>query len=503
MKNIAILIGNSDYTNLDKLEFCKKDIELMHKILELSKKFEIKVFENYRSEKLKEELTDFIRENQNNKEEIGDLLFYYTGHGLFEKQFFYLPINFDDQRFSTTSLSNDELDDMLRSLNPNLLIKMIDACHSGQQYIKDKNTNIVKKYFEERKFNNCYFFFSSLSNQASYGDKNGSKFTVSIINSIINHTENSIRYRDIQSYIADYFQDNEQTPFFVHQGNATEIFLTDLSNIIESEEFKLNNEYNNSEEAINQTMENINDFQLLKSLSKQYICNEEAKEIIDYIFSDNKLTECIDSKTYDSNIEFYSNYNKVKRINELHDEIDSNKEKFFVNISYRDEEYKTIKQVPKRSKFDNIISSFLNYEYEEKEVINIRKVVDNILAKDDILPIGISIILTPKKEFAILSKYIINIINIHNDINIILYSNFTKCDKDNWDTWNNEKSENWVKRVCLFKDKEKIKQIVIDIIGKYYKKVKEDIEKIIKDSSPQINKPEENKMNEESESEQQ
>lgn len=499
MKNIAILIGNSDYSNIEKLEFCKKDIELMRKMLELSKKFEIKVFENYRSERLKEELANFIKENQDT--EIGDLLFYYTGHGFFEKQFFYLPINFDERMSATTSLSNDELDDMLRSLNPKLLIKMIDACHSGQQYIKDKNTNVVKKYFEERKFNNCYFFFSSLNNQVSYGDKNGSKFTVAIINSIINHTENSIRYRDIQSYIADYFQDNEQTPFFIQQADATEFFLTDLSNIKESEEFKLNNEYNNdSEEATNQIIEDIDDFKLLKSLSKQYVSKEEAKEIIDYIFSDNKLIKCIDSKIYDSDIKPYSNYKKVKRINVLYNEIDSNKEKFFVNISYRNEEYKTIEQVPKRGKFfgqtASLISPFFNYDYEEKEVTKVRKVVDDIFAKDDILPIGVSIILTPKKEFAILSKYIINIINIHNDINIIIYSNFIKCNKDNWETWNNEKSENWVKRVYLFKDKEKIRQIVINIIEKYYEKIKEDIEKIIKNASPQINKPEENKINE-------
>lgn len=499
MKNIAILIGNSDYSNLEKLEFCKKDIELMRKMLELSKKFEIKVFENYRSERLKEELANFIKENQDT--EIGDLLFYYTGHGFFEKQFFYLPINFDKQKFATTSLSNDELDNMLRSLNAKLFVKIIDACHSGQQYIKDKDTNIVEKYFEERKFNKCYFFFSSLNNQVSYGDKNGSKFTVAIIDSIINHTENSIRYRDIQSYIADYFQDNEQTPFFIQQADATEFFLTDLSNIKESEEFKLNNEYNNdSEEATNQIIEDIDDFKLLKSLSKQYVSKEEAKEIIDYIFSDNKLIKCIDSKIYDSDVKPYSNYKKVKRINVLYNEIDSNKEKFFVNISYRNEEYKTIEQVPKRYKFFgqsiNISYPLFNYDYEEKEVTKIRKVVDDIFAKDDILPIGVSIILTPKKEFAILSKYIINIINIHNDINIIIYSNFIKCNKDNWETWNNEKSENWVKRVYLFKDKEKIRQIVINIIEKYYEKIKEDIEKIIKNASPQINKPEENKINE-------
>ena len=55
MKNIAILIGNSEYQNLSKLDFCKKDINSIQKILDLSKKFKIYIFENYQSEQLKRE----------------------------------------------------------------------------------------------------------------------------------------------------------------------------------------------------------------------------------------------------------------------------------------------------------------------------------------------------------------------------------------------------------------------------------------------------------------
>ncbi|WLR29666.1 caspase family protein [Campylobacter jejuni] len=44
MKNIAILIGNSEYQNLSKLHFCRKDISSMQKILNLSKKFKISYF---------------------------------------------------------------------------------------------------------------------------------------------------------------------------------------------------------------------------------------------------------------------------------------------------------------------------------------------------------------------------------------------------------------------------------------------------------------------------
>lgn len=92
MKNIAILVGNSEYQNLNKLHFCRKNISFMQKILSLSKKFEIHIFENYQSEQLKSGLSKIIRELEKSK--INELLFYYTGHGVFKEQFYYLPINF-------------------------------------------------------------------------------------------------------------------------------------------------------------------------------------------------------------------------------------------------------------------------------------------------------------------------------------------------------------------------------------------------------------------------
>ncbi|MCW1846467.1 caspase family protein [Campylobacter jejuni] len=178
-------MGNSEYQNLNKLHFCRKDISSMQKILSLSKKFEIHIFENYQSEQLKSGLSKIIRELEKSK--INELLFYYTGHGVFKEQFYYLPINFTDKQFETTSLSNNELDDMLKSLNTEMVIKIIDACQSGQQYIKESDQMSVKKSLTQHSFKKCYFFFSSMNNQSSMGDDKGSYFTNAIIESIVTH----------------------------------------------------------------------------------------------------------------------------------------------------------------------------------------------------------------------------------------------------------------------------------------------------------------------------
>lgn len=496
MKNVAILIGNSDYENLDKLPCCNKDISLIRQVLELSKKFEIKVFENYKSEKLKEELAYFIQDNQKGNQEIGDLLFYYTGHGTFNKHFSYLPINFDEKRYETTSLSNDELDDMLKSLNAKLLVKIIDSCHSGQQYIKDKDADIIKQYFEKEKhsFNKLYFFFSSLSNQASYGNREGSRFTTAIIHSIVNHTENSIRYRDIQNYIADFFQGNEQTPFFVHQADATETFLPDLHII--KKEFAKNQKINRNTADKEQENGQIDDTQILKFLSKNYITKDEAKNIIDSIFKEETLKKYIETKIYEFDIKQYNDYFSIKNIEKLYNEVEKNKEVFFINVKYKDEKYKTTEMVLKPKTSNSILGAICipeiffkgrnqEQEYIEKEVEKVRKVVNGFSANDDIKPIGVSIVLIPKKDLNVLSRYIINIVTLHNDIDIVLYSNLIKCNRDSWNSWGNLKTKDWIKNVCTFKEQEKINGLMKDILQTYYQEIKVDIDKIITNANIQ------------------
>lgn len=487
MKNIAILIGNSEYHNLDKLDFCKKDINLMQKLLKLSKKFEINIFEDYTSEQLKSRLSEIIKQLENC--EINELLLYYTGHGVFKDQFYYLPINFTDKQFETTGLSNDELDDMLRSLKVGIVIKIIDACQSGELYIKDGNQNLIEKTFKKYSFNKCYFFFSSMNNQYSMGDDKGSYFTNIIIESILTHKTDSIRYRDIQAYIADNFKgiNEAQTPFFIHQANATEIFLDNLNFIQES--FKDDSFIINNEEKINQQIENEIDIaQQFKNLSKEYISKDKAQENIKYIFDENKIKDIFDTNIksiYEIEIDKHDNYN-IADIGKLYNEIEKNKENFFVYLKYKEETYTTTEWALKKKKPRNGLealyySSFLrsNEEYEEKEIQRTRKVIDLISLKDGILPIGVAISLIPKKDIRNTRKYLINIINFHNDREIIFYSNIVQHYKSNWDAWDKVDTGDWIKNKVSFCSEDKILEKIKTIVDNYQQIINNDISKLL------------------------
>ena len=113
-----------------------------------------------------------------------------------------------------------------RSIQPKLYCKIIDACRSAVSYIKEPDA--LRRIFEKNgeSFQSCCFFFSSQQDQSSFADKELSHFTRAIIESIVSYPEDSIGYNDLASALADHFRSNaEQTPYFVHQGNFTQVFL--------------------------------------------------------------------------------------------------------------------------------------------------------------------------------------------------------------------------------------------------------------------------------------
>lgn len=228
--NIAILIGISKYADkVNDLPGCKKDLESMKKVLEATNKYDklITLESNLSSNELKESLTNFIIECKGNL--IDECFLYFTGHGEFyQNEFYYLLSDYTQEKRRQTSLQNSEIDVQLKSLSPNIVIKVIDACQSGVSYIKDISEPL-NKYLQNtaNSFNKCYFFYSSLYNQYSYQNNDMSDFTASFIKSIIEGQNEVVRYKDIISFISDDFENNQnQTPFFVNQADFTEIFHT-------------------------------------------------------------------------------------------------------------------------------------------------------------------------------------------------------------------------------------------------------------------------------------
>lgn len=335
--NIAIIIGISIYSDSrNNLPGCMNDAEAINLIIKKTEKFENILYlnDNSPSGKIKEQLTNFILENK--AKSIDELFFYYTGHGEFQNdEFYYILSDFDPKKRNQTSLQNTEVDELFRTLNPDLVIKVIDACQSGTIYIKE--SNILSKYFNDTKrgFKKCYFLNSSLNNQSSYQDKNISFFTFSFLKAIKEHKTNEIRYKDIIDVISDEFSSNsEQTPFFVIQADLTEKFCSYSRELREYlQVFNVKELPDNTSKDKPLTLSEI-----VKSRAKDYIDKEGAlksisllKDKFKYIKLNNEISDL-----FDCEITFLNEYKEVPQTIVIGKWLKKNKNDFFARIIYED-----------------------------------------------------------------------------------------------------------------------------------------------------------------------
>ncbi|MGN5074309.1 caspase family protein [Aeromonas veronii] len=227
--NLGIVLAISDYGNpQNDLPGCKVDGIAISSIFQSDEKFNdtLIISDNTTSGNVKGQLIDFI--NKYKDKEINNVVFYYTGHGDFSgNEFYFLLSDYDSSKKKQTTLENAELDNLLKTLGAKVTVKIVDACHSGQAYIKDSDA--FDKYLHDTKsrFAKCYFMFSSQLEQYSYQDQSLSFFTKSIVSAVKEHSSNIIRYKDIIDYVSDSFSSNaKQTPFFVVQADFTEPFCS-------------------------------------------------------------------------------------------------------------------------------------------------------------------------------------------------------------------------------------------------------------------------------------
>jgi hypothetical protein len=237
----AILLGVSKYQTVESLPACKPDVELMNSLLLATNQYNdhiLLISDSTDGIPVKEKITSFIKNIKSKNDPVDELFFYYTGHGeLFDNEFYYVLSDYNQNKRKQTSLENSEVDNLIRSLQPKLTIKVVDACRAGITYIKEDDT--LKKHLDDTKgnFGNCYFMFSSKLDQSSYQDVSLSYFTKSFAKAIHNRGLGDIRYKDIMDFISDDFQNKkEQTPFFIVQAEYTEVFCQvspDIKKVIE------------------------------------------------------------------------------------------------------------------------------------------------------------------------------------------------------------------------------------------------------------------------------
>jgi len=290
---IAILIGVDKYREgLSDLPACKADVKLMEQVIKATGQFTqiLCISKDCIASNIKTKISEFVSELKGTA--IDEIFFYFTGHGdFYEKQFYYVLSDFDTSKRKQTSLENTEVDNWLRSLQPKLTIKVVDACHSGISYIKSDTA--INEHLEKSKtgFKDCYFMFSSNQEQVSYQDSDLSFFTRSFLLSLSKDESHKIRYKDIIDYISDEFdRGTGQTPIFVTQGAFTEIFCTvssEINSIVNQNVCEIESaEFDNRTETV--ATESMTLEMLVKEGVEQYCTAEEAERVLKDI-KDNTL----------------------------------------------------------------------------------------------------------------------------------------------------------------------------------------------------------------------
>ena len=488
--NLAILIGNSAYESQSELPGCVNDITLMEKIVASTGKFqEILTISNSRSIELKEKLSKKINSLSNST--IDELFFYYTGHGLFrDGQFFFIPADYSETKHNTTSFANNELDTLLKSLKPELTVKIIDACESTQNYIK-MMAEEKEKYVSATKsnFKSCYFMFSSLSDQYSYQDKLLSSFTRAITSALLEHDSASIRYADIIAHVADAFSDNKlQTPFFVNQASFTEVFTDQLPAVketIRSNSFGILP--GSAQIAPDTSMtptagQRKKILDLISADAAKCVPKDSAVKLIQEITKDVAESNVVAQakEIFDLSTESLKSTGNITGIRNVFDEIQALKKEFFIEMAEEEESYTTEIEVPKKRNpnaafYFSAMDIFNNYvETETRTVTRKRMRVVGFDSSAGLPSTGFTIKLTPK--FPNLNLYTLNTFFVFNKKQFIIYSNKVEFFERDWKTWIVKEVGKWQRRELVFADGAAICKYFKDSIKDFQEEVLQVVE---------------------------
>lgn len=282
---LAILIGISTYEELNDLPACERDVDAMHELLLSTGHYPdhniLKISGSEKANNIKEKIIAFL--NNYNDQEISEVFFYYSGHGLYrEDELYYLMSDYKETSLRQTSIENSEVDSWLRNLKPEITTKVVDTCYAGLQYIKNdqvvmKNTNNFKK---------CYFFLSSQVDQKSYTSEGLSDFTKSFIVGIKNCPQGKVRYKQIMDAISDHFEmEGKQKPQFIFQAPMTEVFCNLDSELQKSiEQILINHTPNLNAVTPISEVTSIRPRQTLKELieedAKNCLSRDEVRDIL-------------------------------------------------------------------------------------------------------------------------------------------------------------------------------------------------------------------------------
>lgn len=381
-KNLAIIVGVTDYVEEKlRLPASENDVSIMRELLLGSGKFnDVIVVQSQDAQALKAEVASFVGRFQHDS--IGDLFFYFTGHGEFvDDEFRFMLRDYSSERPAQTSLENSELDRLLRSLSPALVVKVVDACYSGMPYIKDGSTVADQMMAQSQNvFSKCYFLFSSQNDQRSWASSNISDFTRAFVTTIANSSREAIRYKDVVDGLSDAFRNTpRQRPLFVIQGDYTEAFGTFLDSTRSRLKVRL------------ESFDDVRDVPEAVAVAKSSLADLARAQAVDYVSMDKAIEavaaikHALDAADLQTELgdlfalhkEYSEAYEMVPAISSLGQWLTKNDDDFFANPTYEVEKYEV----------DSPLSSFFVLNGgDAKKVTKTRKVISGVVTKVSNLP---------------------------------------------------------------------------------------------------------------------
>lgn len=464
--NVAILIGVDIYDLPDSnLPGCKNDILLMNELLSSMGKFEdiLVINKNEDGKMVKDKILQFVKKHKENGSSIEDFFFYFTGHGaIYENEFYYLLKDYAQNKIKQTSLENSELDTWIRDLNPKTTIKVIDACHSGKQYIKSvENPNLLMKE-SLKSINNCYFMSSSKSNQTSAANSIYSYFTISFLNAILKSSDGQIRYKEIMDYISDDFASKDkQTPYFVCQGDYTDVFGT-VNNELKTKIQALFNSFISEYNSSNENKSSTKLVDLIKSDAEMYctkaemleVFNELKRELEKYKLDNKDLKDI-----YEVKIEFLDKFPQELDLSFIGEWLEEDNN-YFAETTYRKEKYTEVERV--RNNKLGIIGIVPNSYYEDKKVTKFRDIVSGFNITESVPYKAISISYIPKylnlKSFCIYNFF------VFSKKYILFFTCDTTLKESSWEKTSIEFDDTWVTKRIVAKEKSRVFEYIKGII---------------------------------------
>lgn len=464
---VAILIGVSNYDNFTSLPACKSDLTLMQELLEKTESYSdiLSIGEDTNASRVKRIVSEWIEKQK--EKEISEIFFYYTGHGLFQNEEFYFCFSdFDKSKFNTTGITNTEIDDWLRSLNADLAVKVIDACQSGIQYVKDTEIQFLNriKRTNPKSFKHCYFMFSSQNDQSSFQDEELSFFTKAFIQAVKEYKEERIRYRDIMDYISDFFAlDGSQRPHFVMDADSTEEFCTITENL---RDFLQNNPYlqisveeNQTTEIVFQSLQEIvisNASKFCKEDEVNEILEELKKEIIEFSYNQEFVSLYEPKPSFEKGALENSKKSYIEslpNIEQIGQWLAKNSHEYFAKETYREESY------PVKT------SNLLGYRFPSETEWRTKNVISGLDVTSKFWFNTIKVIAEPKFLNLIPFECVIVFVLSKKEIRFFYY--YADFREMNWKERKIERNVNWYTSFADLKNKNEIWNTVANIQNKF------------------------------------